>query len=67
MTFDGSSYHRLLAHKVAAHYGLSSRAIVGEDGRDEVLVEKTRAEDDGGAFYTLVPPYDPVREVDADP
>ena len=39
-TFEGSSFHRLVAHKVAAHHGLFSRTIIAQDGPDVALVEK---------------------------
>ena len=39
-TFEGSSFHRLVAHKVAAHHGLLSRTSISQDGADVALVEK---------------------------
>ena len=36
----GTSYHRLIAHKVAAHYGLSSVSVVGAGGTDVARLEK---------------------------
>ena len=39
-TFEGSSFHRLVAHKVAAYHGLFSRTIIAQDGADVALVEK---------------------------
>ena len=39
-TFEGSSFRRLVAHKVAAHHGLLSRTSISRDGADVALVEK---------------------------
>ena len=42
--FAGNGYQRMIAHKVAAHHGLASCAVVGADGQDRALIEK-----EGGA------------------
>ena len=39
-TFEGTSFHRLVAHKVAAHHGLLSRTSISQDGADVALIEK---------------------------
>ena len=39
--YDGNtSYHRLIAHKIATHYGIVSRSVEGVKGGDVALLEK---------------------------
>lgn len=39
--YDGStSYHRLIAHKIATHYGLISHSAPGRNGGDKAVLEK---------------------------
>ena len=59
--FSGNGYQRMIAHKVAAHHGLASCAVVGADGQDRALIEK-----EGGAT-AMDPPAVNLSDVRASP
>ena len=59
--FAGNGYQRMIAHKVAAHHGLASCAVVGADGQDRALIEK-----EGGAT-AMDPPVVNLSDVRASP
>ena len=59
--FAGNGYQRMIAHKVAAHHGLASCAVVGADGQDRALIEK-----EGGAT-AMDPPAVNLSDVRASP
>ena len=58
--FAGNGYQRMIAHKVAAHHGLASCAVVGADGQDRALIEK-----EGGAT-AMDPPAVSLSDVRGD-
>ena len=59
--FAGNGYQRMIAHKVAAHHGLTSRSVVGADGQDRALIEK-----ESGVSSSMDPPVVNLADVRGD-